>query len=215
MMKEEKKLNMEKVKQVVLIGIAVILLGVGFANYEPSSNSNQQMAIVQNEDMIGDVQLVSSNAVVENENVISSAIVENDNTISYNISENNMTVAKAEDTNSDNYFETTRLERDSMYSKMLETYQKILDNENLVETQKAIAVQEISNINNNQNAIMISENLIKNKGYEDAVVLVNVDVINVVVKSAFLSNEDIGKIQNIIEREFDVSLENVNISSRK
>lgn len=214
-MKEEKKLNMEKVKQVVLIGIAVILLGVGFANYEPSSNSNQQMAIVQNEDMIGDVQLVSSNAVVENENVISSAIVENDNTISYNISENNMTVAKAEDTNSDNYFETTRLERDSMYSKMLETYQKILDNENLVETQKAIAVQEISNINNNQNAIMISENLIKNKGYEDAVVLVNVDVINVVVKSAFLSNEDIGKIQNIIEREFDVSLENVNISSRK
>ena len=69
-MKEEKKLNMEKVKQVVLIGIAVILLGVGFANYEPSSNSNQQMAIVQNEDMIGDVQLVSSNAVVENENVI-------------------------------------------------------------------------------------------------------------------------------------------------
>lgn len=214
-MKEEKKLNMEKVKQVVLIGIAVILLGVGFANYEPSDSSNQQIAIVENEDMIGDVQLVSSNAVVENENMISSAIVENDNTISSTVAKNNDTVANVESSNTDNYFETTRLERDSMYSKMLESYQKILDNENLVETQKAIAVQEISNINNNQNAIMISENLIKNKGYEDAVVLVNVDVINVVVKSAFLSNEDIGKIQNIIEREFDVSLEKVNISSRK
>lgn len=214
-MKEEKKLNMEKVKQVVLIGIAVILLGVGFANYEPSNSSNQQIAIVENEDMIGDVQLVSSNAVVENENVISSALVENENIISEVAAQNNDTVTNVESSNTDNYFETTRLERDSMYSKMLESYQKILDNENLVETQKAIAVQEISNINNNQNAIMISENLIKNKGYEDVVVLVNVDVINVVVKSAFLSNEDIGKIQNIIEREFDVSLENVNISSRK
>lgn len=214
-MKEEKKLNMEKVKQVVLIGIAVILLGVGFANYEPSDNVNQQIAIVENEDMIGDVQLVSSNAVVENENLISSAIVENDNSNSSILAKNNDTIENVESSNTDNYFETTRFERDSMYSKMLESYQKILDNENLVETQKAIAVQEISNINNNQNAIMISENLIKNKGYEDAVVLVNVDVINVVVKSAFLSNEDIGKIQNIIEREFDVSLENVNISSRK
>lgn len=214
-MKEEKKLNMEKVKQVVLIGIAVILLGVGLANYEPSDNVNQQIAIVENEDMIGDVQLVSSNAVVENENLISSAIVENDNSNSSILAKNNDTIENVESSNTDNYFETTRFERDSMYSKMLESYQKILDNENLVETQKAIAVQEISNINNNQNAIMISENLIKNKGYEDAVVLVNVDVINVVVKSAFLSNEDIGKIQNIIEREFDVSLENVNISSRK
>lgn len=202
-MKEEKKLNMEKVKQVTLVVIAVILIGVGFANYEPQNNSNQHIAIVDNEDMIGDVQLVSSNAVVENENMFSAALVENEE------------VSNIEMSNQDNYFETTKLERDTMYSKMLESYQKILDNDNLVETQKAIAIQEISKINNNQNAIMISENLIKNKGYEDAVVLVNVDAINVVVKSAFLSNEDIGKIQNIIEREFDVSLENVNISNRK
>ena len=179
------------------------MLGVGFVNYEPNT-SNGPMAIVENEDMIGDVQLVSSNAVVENENIVSSALVENEVTA----------LTETGAVSVDNYFETTKLERDTMYSKMLESYQKILDNENLVETQKAIAVQEISKINNNQNAIMISENLIKNKGYEDAVVLVNNDAINVVVKSAFLSNEDIGKIQNIIEREFDVSLDKVNISSR-
>ena len=202
-MNEEKKLNMDKVKQVTLIAIALILLGVGFMNYEPN-NSNGPMAIVENEDMIGDVQLVSSNAVVENENIVSSALVENEVTA----------LTETGAVSVDNYFETTKLERDTMYSKMLESYQKILNNENLVETQKAIAVQEISKINNNQNAIMISENLIKNKGYEDAVVLVNNDAINVVVKSAFLSNEDIGKIQNIIEREFDVSLDKVNISSR-
>ena len=202
-MNEEKKLNMDKVKQVTLIAIALILLGVGFMNYEPN-NSNGPIAIVENEDMIGDVQLVSSNAVVENENIVSSALVENEVTV----------LTETGAISVDNYFETTKLERDTMYSKMLESYQKILDNDNVVETQKAIAIQEISKINNNQNAIMISENLIKNKGYEDTVVLVNNDAINVVVKSAFLSNEDIGKIQNIIEREFDISLDKVNISSR-
>ena len=61
---------------------------------------------------------------------------------------------------------------------------------------------------------MISENLIVNKGFEDVVVLVNNNVVNVVVKSSFLSNEDIGKIQNIVEREFDVDLSKVNISSK-
>ena len=101
-----------------------------------------------------------------------------------------------------------------MYSRMLETYNKMIDNENLVETQKSIAVQEIEKITNDQNSIMISENLIKNKGFEDAVVFSNDDVINVIVKAPLLSNDDIGKIQNIIEREFKVSLENVNISNK-
>ena len=101
-----------------------------------------------------------------------------------------------------------------MYSRMLETYNKMIDNKNLAETQKSIAVQEIEKITNNQNSIMISENLIKNKGYQDAVVFANGDIINIIVKSPALSNEDIGKIQNIIEREFKVSLENVNISNK-
>ena len=46
---------------------------------------------------------------------------------------------------------------------MLESYQKILDNSSVSSEQKAIATQEISKINNQKNAIMIAENLIKIK----------------------------------------------------
>ena len=112
-MNEEKKLNMDKVKQVTLIAIALILLGVGFMNYEPN-NSNGPIAIVENEDMIGDVQLVSSNAVVENENIVSSALVENEVTV----------LTETGAISVDNYFETTKLERDTMYSKMLESFRQ-------------------------------------------------------------------------------------------
>ncbi len=61
---------------------------------------------------------------------------------------------------------------------------------------------------------MIAENLIMNKGFDNVVVLVNNNAINVVIKTAHLSSEDIGKVQNVIEREFSVELSNVNISNR-
>lgn len=184
------RINKEKIKQISLIVLACMLFGLGFINYNfgNAKEDINEYAVVENEnaDMIGDVELVSSGAVVENETIVQNT----------------------------DYFDNIRIERDSMYSSMIDTYNKMIDNKNLAETQKSIAVQEIEKITNNQNAIMISENLIKNKGFEDAVVLANSDVINVIVKTSFLSNEDISKIQNIIEREFKVSLENVNISNK-
>lgn len=201
----EKKINMEKVKQMTLVVCGVILLGVGFMNYNSNSKEevSSEFAVTNVGNRIGDVQLVSSNAIVENESRVAGAVVENENNTTQN------------EVASEDYFTKTKLERDEMCSKMLENYQKIIDNKELPETQKSIAVQEIDKINKTQNSIMIAENLIKNKGFEDVAVLVNNNVVNVVVKSSFLSNEDIGKIQNIIEREFDVDLSNVNISSRQ
>lgn len=200
----EKKINMDKVKQMTLVICGVILLGVGFMNYNTGEEEvSSKVAVTDVGNRIGDVQLVSSNAIVQNENTITSALVDNEsNTITTN------------ETTSDDYFTKTKLERDEMYSRMLASYQKIIENKELPETQKSIAVQEIDKINKAQNSIMISENLIVNKGFENVVVLVNNNVVNVVVKSSFLSNEDIGKIQNIIEREFEVDLEKVNISSK-
>ena len=202
-----KKVNKDKIKQATLIITACLLFAVGIINYNSAKNDEKnQMAIVENEsaDMIGDVQLVNSGSVVENENILEGSIVEN----------NEYTAENNEKSNSSDYFDSIRIERDSMYSRMLETYNKMIDNEKLAETQKSIAVQEIDKITNDQNAIMISENLIKNKGFEDVVVFSNDDIINVIVKASVLNNEDIGKIQNIIEREFKVSLENVNISNK-
>ena len=201
------KVNKAKIKQVVLAMMACLLFVVGFINYNVGKNEEKnQMAIVENEntEMIGDVQLVNGESVVETENVVEGSIVEN----------NELSTQNSEKEDESDYFESVRIERDSMYSRMLETYNKMIDNEKLAETQKAIAVKEIDKITNDQNAIMISENLIRNKGFEDAVVFSNDDVINVIVKASVLNNEDIGKIQNIIEREFKVSLENVNISNK-
>lgn len=229
-----RKVNKDKVKQISLVVIACFLFAVGFINYNSKSMENDKFALVENEnaDLIGDVQLVNSGSIVENENeTLKEGVVENSNFESSNAENSNTQKTNNENLESGNnnensnlkntdnesvedYFENIRIDRDAMYSRMLETYNKMIDNEKLAETQKSIAVQEIEKITNNQNAILISENLIKNKGFDDAVVFANSDIINVIVKTSVLTNEDIGKIQNIIEREFGVSLENVNISNK-
>lgn len=146
----------------------------------------------------GDVQFVSSDAV-------KSDIVPND--------EGQTTVTNS-NTNADEYFSKTRLERETMYSQMLETYQKMIDSSEITNDQKAIAIQEINHITNLKNAIMIAENLIKNKNFEDVVILVSNNTASIVVKSSNLNQDQIAQIQNIVQRELGIESENINISKK-
>ena len=116
---------------------------------------------------------------------------------------------------SDNeYFTNSKLERNTMYSQQIENYQNILNNTNVSETQKKSAQEEITRINNEQNAIMIAENLIKTKGVEDLVIFVNGDSINVIVKGKELEKEEIAQIQNIVTRELEADIENIHIMNK-
>lgn len=212
------KYNKEYIKQIGLILTGFLLIGIGYFNYsfddkpnktlEVASSSKEEISEARNEINLGDVQLVNADAIVSN-----SAIVSNEELNMEEIDgEKSNSVEKLEEQN--NYFEETRLDRDRMYSEMLETYQKLIDSSETPQDQKAIAAGEISNITKIKNGIMISENLIKNKGFEDVVILVNDNVVSVVVKSYTLNKEEISKIQNIIERELNVEIKNINISNK-
>ena len=104
---------------------------------------------------------------------------------------------------------------DKMYSQMLESYQKILSNNQISETQKEISENEIKKINDTRNAIMIAENLIKNKGFQDLIIFINGDSISIIVKAKELKEEQIAQIQNIISRELKGEIENIHISNKE
>ena len=70
--------------------------------------------------------------------------LENDKNIVQNEINTSTTVTE---TSGDQYFAELRLERDKMYSQMLESYQKILSNNQISETQKEISENEIKKIN--------------------------------------------------------------------
>ena len=114
----------------------------------------------------------------------------------------------------DDYFAKSKLERDTMYSQMLETYEKVLNSTNSLETQKQSATQEITKINETKNSIMVSENLLQTKGFENSVIFVNGDSISVIIGASELKKEEVAQIQNIIAREMKASIENIHISTK-
>lgn len=211
------KINKEYIKQSCLIMFGIALIGIGYLNHSLDYNTqikevsaNDAEEVDFNEINIGDVQLVNNDAY----NNYSANIVPNIQLNEHYEDENIEDVSYYSSENEENYFEETRIERDKMYSQMLETYQNLVNSVETPEDQKAISVKEISNITNIKNGIMISENLIKNKGFEDVVILVNKDVVNVVVKAYTLNKEEISKIQNIVERELNADVKNINISNK-
>lgn len=211
------KINKEYIKQSCLIMFGIALIGIGYLNHNLDYNTQIKEVSASdaeevdfNEINIGDVQLVNNDAYNNYSANIVPNIQLNENYEDENIED--MSYYSSE--NEENYFEETRIERDKMYSQMLETYQNLVDSIETPEDQKAISVKEISNITNIKNGIMISENLIKNKGFEDVVILVNKDVVNVVVKAYTLNKEEISKIQNIVERELNADVKNINISNK-
>lgn len=206
-----------KKNQLTILVLALMLVTAGYLNY----NSNQTVTTEGKIASIGDATLVSSNIVETNNssNNVNSNIIENKTENSNSTSVENIDKVNTVNTNSEvknnkNYYSASRLERDTMYSQMLESYQKILDSTTISSKQKEEAQKEITNINNTKNAIMISENLIKTKGFEDCLVYSNDDSINVVIKKEKLSKEDTAQIQSIIAREMNAKIENIHIMNK-
>ena len=226
-----------KKNQVIIYVTALMLVVAGYMNFTANGDFKSAVQTASSEEEldkmanIGDAQLVSSNVVSENqENISNSNSAKNENTNETlnsensvntetnqnNVSEKNEVVETSTKVSNsdDNYFSTSKLERDTMYSQMLETYENILNSSNSLETQKQSATEEIKKINDTKNSIMICENLIKTKGFENSIIFVNGESISIVVKDEQLTTEKVAQIQNIISREMNAKVENIHISNK-
>lgn len=226
-----------KKNQIIISVIAIMLIAAGYMNYTSNEKQALETAVLTDSEKyagIGDATLVSAN-VADNSDVVNNNEGQNitdDSVKKEEIKSNEQnTENKENDKNTiqneintsttvtensgDQYFAELRLERDKMYSQMLESYQKILSNSQISETQKEISENEIKKINDTRNAIMIAENLIKNKGFQDLIIFINGDSISIIVKAKELKEEQIAQIQNIISRELKGEIENIHISNKE
>lgn len=193
-------MNIERKKQITLCVVAIMLIGIGYMNHVKENSNLISVEYEIDDNNIGDVKLVNSDSLIMEENVVENVIVNQEN------------FQKEVEVEND-YYTKTKLERDIMFSEMLETYNEIINNTEVSDVQKSIAIQEIKNINDQKNGIMVTENLIKNKGYEDVVVLINNDTVTAVVKKEMLYDIDIVKIQNIIEEKLGYTAEKITITN--
>ena len=134
-----------KKNQLAVLVIALMLVTAGYLNYTADSATKEAGADVNQINQyaaIGDATLVNSGELLEENdkqeimNTISTALNSDEESISQNIVN-----GESKETNSnikeDDYFDNSKLERDKMYSQMLETYQKLLESTSISQEQKA------------------------------------------------------------------------------
>ena len=231
-----------KKNQVIIYVIALMLVTAGYLNYTTNTaeqvSAQTAMEMEANDDMqiadIGDATLVNSEAVSENQ--VAKDTTENTSntneksteeangntaqeangnvTQGTNTTGNNTVTQTSATITTDEYFTKSKLKRDTMYSQMIESYEKVLNSSNSLETQKQSATEEIKKINDTKNSIMICENLISTKGFTNNIVFVNGDSISVIIGVEQLQQEEVAQIQNIISRELNAEIENIHISTK-
>ncbi len=217
-----------KKNQVVIFVIALMLVTAGYLNFSNQEKLEENLiptsSAADSEEMaaIGDATLVNANEVANegvSNNVTNNTMDNTQNTIKNNTeavdtSSNLEDVQENISQTDSNYFTQSKIDRDNMYSQMLENYQKILETDNLEADEKTIAQEEIKKINDEKNAIMIAENLIKTKGFDDVILFVNNGNVSAIIKTDELDENEVAQIQNIITRELQVEVTKINVSSK-
>lgn len=207
-----------KRNQLIILVISLMLITAGYLNFTADNNTIATSYLTAE---LGDATLVSSNAVVEENKVEEENIPHEHTTVESStnmegntVEEKDIVETVASEEADDTYFTTSKLERENMYSQMLETYQQIYNNTETSSDQKTSALQEIANINKTKNAIMIAENLISAKGFKNAVIFVNENSVSVIIGEKELAQEQIAQIQNIVSRELNVDAGIIHICTK-
>lgn len=219
-----------KKNQIIIYVIVLMLMTAGYLNY--TTNSEKQTSVETSMQLeskddtkladIGDATLVNSNDVATQNTTSESKTTNSTNEISNTsnvvledeVTSQDNALETSSSHNSNDYFVKSKLEREAMYSQMIETYEKVLNSTNSIETQRQSATQEIQKINDTKNSIMICENLIKTKGFEDNIIFVNGESISIIVGVEEIKQEEVAQIQNIIAREMKAKIENIHIATK-
>lgn len=213
-----------KKNQILAGAVTLMLVTAGYLNYkyDPTKPYDVEVTGIIEENL-GDAVLVDSQGIVQNPVVsgeCDSYTISNEGSIPVFQNYTNLEEITEEYqsgdlketiTNIEDYFISTRIDRTNHYAQQIENYENILLGENTSEVQRNKAQEEIERINGVRNSIMIAENLIRLKGFEEAVILVNEKSINVIVATDNLSSAEVAKIQSIIINEFQTEIGNIHI----
>ncbi|MBE6609721.1 MAG: SpoIIIAH-like family protein [Ruminococcaceae bacterium] len=123
-------------------------------------------------------------------------------------------------TNNDNdnvasYFASVQISRQQARDEALEVLQLVIDSESAVESAKAEAIADVSRIADEIASEANIETLVKAKGFEDCIAVINDGNANIIVKteSALMQNQ-VAQIMEIVYEQASISPENIKITEK-
>lgn len=110
------------------------------------------------------------------------------------------------------YFEEAKLSREQTRAKNKETLTSLVNNENVTDSQKEKAMNEIMKMTEISEKETATENLLSAKGFDEAVVTILADSVDVVVNAEELTEQQIAQIEDIVKRKAECSADKIVIS---
>lgn len=114
-----------------------------------------------------------------------------------------------------NFFIDYKLERDRLRSQEIDMLREIIYNPNSDKEIRERAQEDLLKIIRQMEKELILENLIKGKGFEDAVIFFGDDSVNVIVKTQGLDDKQVAQICDIVSKGTGLSLDKITIIERK
>ena len=127
------------------------------------------------------------------------------------LGEAQMVASEETKTEGGDFFSQARIDREAGRSRSIETFNSLIENENADETAKASAQQGVLELAQNTETETAVENLLRAKGFLDAVCYINNGMANVVVKTELLDGAGVAQISEIVTEQSGIPQEKIKI----
>ena len=202
-------------KKEIIAASLVVLIGVaGYLNwsYQDTIRVQDGESYVETGKKLGEAQYVSSDTVAEetstdnaeqndSEQAEETAVTEDDGEQATDSQESNVTVETASD--SGNYFEQAKMNKETSRSKSLEILNQTAENESF----DADIREEANNVQKESEI----ESIAQSKGYSEICVYVDGSEANIMVRKDGFSDEDVVKLTSIATEQLKISAQNIKI----
>ena len=208
-------------KKEIIAASLVVLIGVaGYLNwsYQDTIRVQDGESYVETGKKLGEAQYVSSDTVAEEtstdnaeqndgEQAEETAVTEDNGEQATDSQESNVTVETASD--SGNYFEQAKMNKETSRSKSLEILNQTAENESF-DIRKKAGDKILEEANNVQKESEI-ESIAQSKGYSEICVYVDGSEANIMVRKDGFSDEDVVKLTSIATEQLKISAQNIKI----
>ncbi|MDD4495406.1 MAG: SpoIIIAH-like family protein [Eubacteriales bacterium] len=179
-----------KRKQIVVLALALMIVVAGYLQY--SYNRSSQANKLAEKGRLGE-------AVYVDEETLDNADAS---------TEEDLPVSNV----ADNYFAQAKLDREITRSRNSDSYRQITEDANVSAEIKTEAYNRMIKIIENTEKEMRLENLIKEKGFSDAMAMFGEDgSVDIIVEAESLSQADVAQIADIAMRHAGISMTDIQI----
>lgn len=191
-----------KKRQIIVVSLVLMIIAAGYLNYSYRKNTEGGLfPLAKHDSKIGNPVYVENN--IQNEL----------DTVAVN-GKKAADTGDQSDVKKGDYFSETRFERQRAREAEVDRLDDIIGSVNVSKEERELVSKNINRIITNSDKEMVLEKLIIAKGFEDCIVFISDDMVDVVVKTTSLTEKNVAQIVDIVCRQTKVPASNIRITER-